>query len=111
MSAGITPGPWKLETESRSADGSDLLVTTTDGAWNIADCRDHGGLGVDSVEEAEANARLIAAAPALRDALRRLVGVFDWAGVNVETSNREAAKELTEAFAQAGAALKQAEAR
>lgn len=65
----FTSGPWKLETESRSADGSDLLVTTPDGAWNIADCRDHNGLGVDDVSQAEANARLIAAAPDLVDAL------------------------------------------
>lgn len=61
-----TPGPWLLETESRSPDGSDLIVTNADGHYTVATCRITTGTGVPDTEVAEANARLCAAAPKLR---------------------------------------------
>jgi hypothetical protein len=69
-----TPGPWRLETESRSADGSDLVVTDAIGAYTVATCR-IGDTGVADVYEAEANARLIAAAPEMAAALRKIVAL------------------------------------
>ena len=81
-----TPGPWRPESESRSPDGSDLLVTTADGAYSIADCRMQC-TGVGSVDEAEANARLIAAAPDLLAELRALVeGIERAAAAGVDLS-------------------------
>ena len=70
-----TPGPWRLESESRSPDGSDLLVTTDDGAYSIADCRMQA-TGVGDTEEAESNARLIAAAPELLAALKGILAAL-----------------------------------
>jgi hypothetical protein len=64
-----TPGPWKLETESRSPDGSELVITDSDGGYTIALCR--SATGIPDADEAEANAKLIAAAPALAEALEK----------------------------------------
>jgi hypothetical protein len=64
-----TPGPWRLETHSRSANGSDLIVTDGAGAYTVAGCC-YLDTGVKSAEEAAANARLIAAAPDLLDQLK-----------------------------------------
>lgn len=65
-----TPGPWKLETEL-TPDGSDMLVVSQDYEL-VADCR--SGLSTPRTtamcEEAEANARLIAASPELLEACR-----------------------------------------
>lgn len=77
-----TPGPWRLETESRDAQrGSDLLVTDAEGGYSIADCDTafpgSGGMHPDEYARAQANARLIAAAPDLLEALRSLVTHID----------------------------------
>ncbi len=69
--AAFTPGPWFVETE-QTADGSNLLVIDKENWRTVADC-DGGTMGQHSVEQAEANARLIAAAPELYEALGALV--------------------------------------
>lgn len=68
MKAEHTPGKWKVE-GSDNPDGSNLIVLDEDGRV-IADMCD--SCGVEDCEEAEANARLIAAAPDLLEALRDL---------------------------------------
>ena len=68
-----TPGPWQLETESRSVDGSELVITDAIGAYTVATCRILD-TGVADVYEGEANARLIAAAPDLAAAARKAIG-------------------------------------
>lgn len=57
-----TPGPWKQEYQTYE-DGAHTCVANQDGDW-IADC------GKESNPESEANARLIAAAPELLEALK-----------------------------------------
>jgi hypothetical protein len=64
-----TPGPWAVETNLNEY-GSPLNVNK-DAATTIASC--DGDSGVGDSKEAEANARLIAAAPDLLAALRRAV--------------------------------------
>lgn len=58
----FTPGPWRLSA------GSETTVFSHSGAVNVAEAR-CGGIGGPRVAEAEANARLIVAAPDLLDAL------------------------------------------
>lgn len=67
MSTSHTPGPWK-------SDRRQILVSERDGATCIAEvfsgpCK--------SLEEADANGLLIAAAPDLLDVLKRLVLTYD----------------------------------
>lgn len=60
-----TPGPWSFDTSDRTILGEDrsLAITTVD-------CFDRGGnKGFFFGQESEANARLIAAAPTMLDAL------------------------------------------
>lgn len=63
-----THGPWEVESHY-SPDGSDLVILH-DQCTVIADCRNQ--CGVRDCDEAEANARLIAAAPDLLEALERI---------------------------------------
>lgn len=63
MNTKHTPGPWKLAGHS---------IVTDDDAYCIAVIEDDGGCEVDP-DEQEANARLIASAPALLDALKNLL--------------------------------------
>jgi hypothetical protein len=68
--ADFTPGPWEVGEPNQG--GSVLAVGVFSDRWHIADVwRDVPEL----VEEAEANARLIAAAPDLLAALKRSL---DW---------------------------------
>jgi len=86
MSAQHTPGPWRLE------EGTNLVW----GACNPDDTTSYGmGMPVAEAkvelnktydwEQSCVNARLIAAAPDLLDALQRMV---DWAGDMPHTSER-----------------------
>ena len=80
-----TPGPWLVMNTSDvftdlAAKAADGRSTAKDDGWHIADCAPGGsyvdgggGLHELSLDEIKANARLIAAAPELYDALRELL--------------------------------------
>lgn len=89
-----TPGPWEREAQA-------IRIQTM--GWPINDPRDGSRLAVvlgEKSEELRANARLIAAAPDLLAALRKLIDVtpveYDYAG---EPMDREFGAALTEAEA------------
>lgn len=65
-----TPGPWKVAISARKA--TLTRITTTDGAL-VASAN---GPGLSETGEAEANARLIAAAPELLAIVQRLSTMF-----------------------------------
>lgn len=69
-----TPGPWKV---CRNGNGDLCIGTNEDDPWFIAEmCL--GAQGEDvPVDPAEANARLIAAAPALLDALHVMLAATE----------------------------------
>jgi hypothetical protein len=64
-----TPGPWKAEIDEQVPERGAVYVEGPQGWLNqaVADC------GFNDVETDEANARLIAAAPELLEALQSLV--------------------------------------
>ena len=69
-----TPGPWEVDRCWNDDDYTDIIGA--DGSTRIARvCSDAEDSSRD--HEAEANARLIASAPALRDALRHVAAVLD----------------------------------
>ncbi len=74
-----TPGPWRVG--SSSVGGP--TITTTDKRSTIADIRTFGGVhcGGPQHPETDANARLIAAAPELLEALQDLVAEFGVCGL------------------------------
>lgn len=79
MSAKHTPGPWHYWSYV-DCDGD----PRADGFAFVVECfstreptDQHNGYELGSGEEARANARLIAASPALLEALRRLLGATD----------------------------------
>lgn len=65
-----TAGDWCVES-SYTGFGSDLIVMADDQCTVIADCRHD--LGVKDADEADANARLLAAAPKLLESLKVLL--------------------------------------
>ena len=107
----FTPGPWRVE------DGTTLI-------WGNCNPDDHSTRGMGYpiakaminpsgnwstgpyADEGEANARLIAAAPELLAALKRLSGLYD--GIYVKISDDEMAA-CREAWAEADTAIAKAE--
>ena len=74
-----TPGPWRIEERhGHSSDGLPRWVITADSVDRLAICSRRG---VHSDEEAEANARLIRAAPEL---LAACVALIDAAGKSMD---------------------------
>lgn len=68
MSANHTPGPWKSPSKMINADG--LYIADRTGNWDICTINyDHA----PSLDEAAANATLIAAAPDMFEALQNAV--------------------------------------
>lgn len=74
MEAKWTPGPWSIESET--SHNGEFAIIAPDGThpdpWNIAQTYGSVGHG-EGEDEALANARLIAAAPDLAEAVRRQV--------------------------------------
>lgn len=62
--ASPTPGPWRVGTS-----GDTHVIESKTGNW-VCDCETH------SVKDAQANARLIAAAPELLEACKELAELF-----------------------------------
>ncbi len=72
MSAGHTPGPWAVtKAKSRKVTAKGVLICTAVLRNSATTAQNKHGKGQ---HEAEANARLIAAAPALLEALEEQVG-------------------------------------
>ena len=67
MSA-FTKGPWRLDGTSRAVE-----ATAFDGSWKYVCDKVRGG----SAEQADTNARLIAAAPEMYEALRYVLDYFE----------------------------------
>lgn len=92
-----TKGPYVLEGEVRNVVGHQLYCGViekrdADGAWRGTICRiqseDH--VGTISREEAEANARLIAQAPALVERVEALLRLFKNLGVDPDATSLRA---------------------
>ena len=90
MSAQHTPGPWRIKSDPMHFD---TLTTVEGGAIGV---RKPFGVqmivqvgGDSDFQEAEANARLIAAAPELLDLLNRAVRRLEIAHANGDTIMRE----------------------
>lgn len=85
MSAKHTPGPWRFYTEPQPngcpivGNGRGLMLAMLAHSVNYPDQRD----------EANANARLIAAAPELLDALQWLVDLMPDPELDIDTVQRE----------------------
>lgn len=76
----FTPGPWKV---FRASDGRSILGVGDKNAGGITDCGDvsTNDLGLwRSGTERDANAALIAAAPAMYDALESAIGAMEVLG-------------------------------
>ncbi len=94
-----TPGPW--EARSRGLDDGTLIVSSSDG--ELAVIRNSVDRTFDNNDRDVANARLIAAAPALlealeglRDAARRIPGAYTGALAEPLHLARAAIKEFNE---------------
>lgn len=76
-----TPGPWRVSSESPRIIQKDYRAIGSDAGFLIASTMGHDNSGFyASEQEADANARLIAAAPELLEALTDAVIDFDnWA--------------------------------
>ena len=74
-----TPGPWQLSSESPTIIKQDMsLIGLPDGGVLIGSACGHESSGFyPTLDESEANARLIAAAPELLEALEDLIGPED----------------------------------
>lgn len=68
VKGGWTPGPWLVESEN-NPDGSSLIVVDDEGLLICDTC----DINCGHEEQAEANARLIASAPELFEALQVLL--------------------------------------
>ncbi len=73
-----TPGPWKIDWFSFTADASDVAYERSEGRtklkvgdplWRVP--RSIGPINIDSLDVSEADARLIAEAPAMAELLMR----------------------------------------
>ena len=81
MSARRTPGPWRILWVKSSA-----IITSDDGIYDVAIVRDIGN------EDNKANARLIAAAP---DLLNALLAIYNRHNAETMTTAREAIAKAT----------------
>ncbi len=79
MTAGHTPGPWAINPDTLTYRGNSIRIERIDPKAgilaSIADVFAPNGAGDRWIEEGRANARLIASAPALLEALEALWAV------------------------------------
>lgn len=74
-----TPGPWNATTNDHSNDayyGFKQIIS--ENGWYICDVAGNAGLSALPTTEAEANAKLIASAPELLEALKGLTAYFKY---------------------------------
>lgn len=69
-----TPGPWRARTEGTELNPDWIAVFNSTGKWALATANQSAGI---DREEAKANARLIAAAPEMLDALENAVQTIE----------------------------------
>lgn len=92
--SGHTPGPWLTQWEH----GGDESILSRDGGMHmIATCHAEDGRVIPS----KANARLIAAAPELLEALIKLADAFDDLAGFEDVGNRDASFQARKAIAKA----------
>jgi len=104
--SGYTPGPWQVDPNNpgdvNGPDGKDVAVSLFSGMTRLEITGNEPTLSAITREEAEANARLIAAAPELLEALEELMSdVLDIRGVDVEEYKPEGFKRARAAIAKA----------
>jgi hypothetical protein len=98
-----TPGPWFVDKAPSTLGGNGFSVHGHGGAAMI--CTAFPGGSTDRIESvAEANARLIAAAPDLLDALQGLVALLPDPELDADEVQREYVLVAKAAIAKAGAA-------
>ena len=101
---GPTPGPWEISRKSNTT------VCCCPGGIAIAACGIHSGNSKDSGElqaGQEANARLIAAAPDLRDALLLFIDIWNSSG-DASNGSKRAQKRRVDMWDKVNAALEKA---
>ena len=96
-----TPGPWKIDLKSRNSLGVAQKVIFVEHPHlenhQVAVAYVFGG-NTKSIEEAEANARLMITAPELLEALKALVACIDETrGMNAWSALEQANKAITKA--------------
>lgn len=96
-----TPGPWKIEDEEASGGWPIIASDGADGYIYVAQCEWIG----DGDEQSKANARLIAAAPALLEACKEILRALAF------VPGIKGHKEMMEACSSVGIAIATAEGR
>lgn len=85
-----TPGPWEVAL-NRTTDTRVSVVASSTGVW-VADARPWN-LSSRAIAEQEANARLIALAPEMLEALRQALEALEEAGNHFDHGNAAAAQQ------------------
>lgn len=84
----FTPGPWMVDIDHSTNEPEFIRAFSNDEMFDIAD------MGCDETGNAAANARLIAAAPTLLDALREAVEIIEGTGLDASRQRRAIEKAL-----------------
>lgn len=110
MAAKHTPGPWSIYDRREVCDEIWIGVEDANGFEVTHAALRYGCEEAEELGDIEANARLIASAPALLAALKLFVTGMDRAGDGPDDSDMaQAMREMREAYTKARAAIRQAE--